>query len=307
VSCFGKLPFHREFLRVGLGSPGASFVVQWLERAHEAISKAQRPSGEGPSEVLSFAAPHSAGRGFVAGVVRQSSDGLRRHPVALFIESETSGHETQWPALPIALGTAWSGLRDLVNRSYDGLDALNSALAEGIPDLTLEPAETSWREAVSRPAEGGRWNRLTGLTADPARHAALNLLALGRAQREARSEDEGVSFVAPLTGDGTDRLVEAGAWLELFRATTTGDVPLPTIVVGESPPRLYALYRPVDGADLAAMLASGEKAAIEDVCEAWQKLPAEGAPLAAAIDEIVASETSTLADLAARLRSAGES
>ena len=43
VACFGKLPFHREFLRIGLDSPAAAWVVHWTRYPERARAHASNP------------------------------------------------------------------------------------------------------------------------------------------------------------------------------------------------------------------------------------------------------------------------
>src|SRR4029453_14567277 len=82
VSCFGKLPFHREFLRVGLGTPAAGWVVRWVEGAHAAWAA----RGDAPAEtpLVRFAAVPEGGD-LVAGVVRQSRHRPPGQPGASFL------------------------------------------------------------------------------------------------------------------------------------------------------------------------------------------------------------------------------
>jgi type VI secretion system ImpM family protein len=104
VACFGKLPFHREFLRLGLSTAVAAWVVRWVEDAHASLSQAGAVPAE--SQLVRFAAALSDR--VVAGVVRQSSDGLRRYPVTFFIEDALDVGSDGWHLAPVALEASWA-------------------------------------------------------------------------------------------------------------------------------------------------------------------------------------------------------
>ena len=299
AACFGKLPFHREFLRLGLDSGGASWVVHWLEAAHEAWSRA----GTAPdaSAAVRFAAPAPAGSGLVAGVVRQSSDGLRRHPVAVFVSAPEGVDAARWHLLPLALDDTWAGLEALLAREFGAVAELDEALAAGVPGPALDAAEESYRTALALPVTAPSWEAFAGGEGDGARHLALNLLTVARAQREAQGAADGVSLVVPLHGEPPS--VRASLWLELF-AAAAGVAVQPVIALHPDPVRLFAFYRPAEGADLAAMLSSPAMAPIDDLSEAWQTLPPSEAALASALDAVVAAGGETLGSLPARLRAA---
>jgi type VI secretion system ImpM family protein len=300
VACYGKLPFHREFLRLGLGSPAAAWVERWLTAAHEAWSK----GGAAPptSPLVRFAAPRPSGEGVVAGVVRQSSDGQRRHPVALFVEDPAPLDAGRWHLVPLALDATWDALAALAGRTWSGADELAAALGAGVPGVALAEAETGYATALARADGAGPWAALTGAVGDEARHLALNLLTIARAQREARSPAEGVSVAVPLGAGGA--AASASLWLECLRAATAAATARPVVVLGAEPPRLVAFYRPAEGTDLAAVLSSLAMAPIDDLGERWQQWPPGDAALMAAVERVVARGDDPLAALPGRVRAA---
>jgi hypothetical protein len=301
VSCFGKLPFHREFLRVGLGTPAAGWVVRWVEGAHAAWSA----SGDAPAEtpLVGFAAA-AAGGGLVAGVVRQSSDGLRRHPVTFFVEDARGIPREDWHLLPLALAAPWAQLAALGARQWDDVGSLTAALEAGTPPLDWDAARAARRAALAAPLSGSPWEALAGSGGDGASHLAANLLAVAEAQRAARSAAEGVSVALPLPPDQPPGVSWGAFWLELLDVAVGASADRPVIVLGNSPPRLVVFYRPPEGPDLAAVLSSLDMAPIDDIAEPWQALPAPGSERARAVDTILTHSTAdTLADILARLRS----
>ena len=297
VSCFGKLPFHREFLRIGLGGAGASWVVRWVEGAHESWNRAGNvPDG---SPLVRFAAAVDGGA-VVAGVVRQSTDGLRRHPVAFFVEDKRGADTDEWHLLPLAFEGPWAALGELGERSWESLASLTAALDSGVPEPDWERARPGYHEALAAPSGGAPWEALVGVHGEPARHVAANLLAVLAAQHDARSEAEGVSVAVPLPDDPTAAPGRACLWLELLGAAAAR----PAVVVGSAPSRLVAFFRPPEGSDLAAVLSSLDMAPIDDLGEPWQSLPPEGSDRAAAIDRLVTPTTGSLGSVREHLGSA---
>jgi hypothetical protein len=301
VSCFGKLPFHREFLRVGLGTPAAGWVVRWIEGAHAAWTS----RGDAPAEtsLVRFAAAPEAG-GLVAGVVRQSSDGLRRHPVTFFIEDAREVGGPDWHLLPLALATAWDDLDALATREWDGLESLTAVLQSGAAPLDWDGARAARREALTTRVPEPSWEAVTGASGAAARHVAANLLATAEAQRDARSAAEGVSVALPLPPGPPGAAIRSTFWLELLAMAVGSTAHRPVIVVGTAPSRLVAFYRSPEGPDLAAVLSSLDMAPIDDVAEPWQALPADGSARARAVESIVESRgAETLEDVLRRLGS----
>jgi hypothetical protein len=298
VSCFGKLPFHREFLRAGLGSAAASWVVRWVEGAHECWSRA----GDAPAESspVRFAAALDGG-GLVAGVARQSSDGLRRHPVTFFVEDERDPPRDEWHLAPLALAASWDALSAFSERSWDSMASLTAALATGAPEPGWDAARATYRDALAAALSTSPWEALVGQTGDPARHAAANLLSVLEAQRTARSATEGVSVALPLQAARGLAGRDSSFWVDVL--DTAAPAARPVICIGSEPPRLVVFFRPPEGPDLAAVLSSLEMAPIDDLGEAWQALPATGSEEARAIDALVASGPGSLAELRGRIRS----
>jgi hypothetical protein len=301
VSCFGKLPFHREFLRVGLGTPAAGWVVRWVEGAHAAWTS----RGDAPAEtsLVRFAAAPEGG-GLVAGVVRQSSDGLRRHPVTFFIEDAREIGGADWHLLPLGLATAWHDLDALGTREWDGVETLTAALESGIASPDWDGARAARRDALATRLSEPSWAAVTGASGDAGRHLAANLVAVAEAQRDARSEAEGVSVALPLPAGAPGVEIRSAFWLELLAMAVGSTAHRPAIVVGTAPSRLVAFYRSPEGPDLAAVLSSLDMAPIDDVAEPWQALPPEGSARARAVESIVESRgAETLEDVLRRLGS----
>ncbi len=301
VSCFGKLPFHREFLRLGLGTPASAWVVRWVEGAHAAWTA----RGDAPAESsLARFAVTTDGGGLLAGVVRQSSDGLRRHPVTFFVEDVGGVRAEDWPLVPVALAATWATLAALAARQWDDLASLTSALEAARSPLDWAAAQAAHGDTLAAPLAGAVWESVTDAAGDAGRHAAANLLAVAEAQRQARSAAEGISVALPLPTDPSQSAARAGFWLALLAAAVGAGGQRPAMVLGEAPPRLVAFYRPPEGPDLAAVLSSLDMAPIDDVTEPWRSLPEPGSERANAVEAIVApSGARTRAELLTRVES----
>jgi hypothetical protein len=301
ASCFGKLPFHREFIRLGLETPAAAWVVRWVEGAHAAWSQGGGAPAETP--LVRFVAATEAG-GLVAGVVRQSSDGQRRHPVTFFVEDGRAVRGDEWHLLPVALAPAWDVLAALSERPWDELGSLTAALERPMPAPDWDAARAARRDAVATPLRPSPWHALADGGGDAARHLVANLLVVAEAQRETRSAAEGVSVAFPLPADPMLASSRAGFWLEALAAAVGPRLARPVLVLGGASPRLVVFCRPPEGPDLAAVLSSLDMAPIDDMAEPWQALPDAGSERGRAIDAIMASGgPGTLADVLARLGS----
>lgn len=305
VSCYGKLPFHLEYLRIGLEAPGAIAVTRWIDRAHEAMHAPGR-SDEEARTTLCFASAPPDRAGVLAGVVRPSSDGRRRHPVTLFVEERPAAVSERWHLLPLALAEVWTTQRALLDRPFQDVPELTEALRDVPGTIDLDAAAADYEAALALVAPTGPWTMLTGVGGDVARHVALNFLAVSEAQREARSVAEGVALTVSLAGAAAEpavSLFRACLWLDLFRQVAPG-APLPTLLLGGEAgtwDRLWAVYRPAEGTDLAALLSGQDAAAIDELAEAWQEMPSGDA--AAALDRLVAEDPAPPSELAARVRS----
>src|SRR5262249_13623751 len=126
VSCYGKLPFHPEYLRIGIESPAAIWVTNWIDDAHEALSAGKH--GKAHPSAVCFSTFCPDGKGTIAGVVRQSSDGLRRHPVVLFVEHRSAPTAITPHLLPLALAENWVALGQILERPFHTVREFTDAL-----------------------------------------------------------------------------------------------------------------------------------------------------------------------------------
>lgn len=301
VACFGKLPFHREFLRIGLESPGARWMVTWIEGVHEAWAKGD--GGPSATPLVRFVVPVPDGTGVIVGITRQSSDGLRRHPVTVFVEWPAAVASNRWHLLPLVCASTWTSLAALLASEFESARAFAEAVAATTCEETsdaFEQADDAYRARLEQQATAAAWTALTGVSDDVARHVAANLLAVAGAQRAAGGSEEGVSLIAPIAGSGPDPIL-AGVWLELFATVVGPSCPPAAVMLRDDHPALFSFYRPLEAIDLAAVLTSPEMAPIDDLSEPWQTLPPSDPSVAAQIERLVAGGAEPLSALLARV------
>jgi hypothetical protein len=297
VSCFGKLPFHREFLRVGLESDAAADVVRWVEHAHEVWTRAGTAPAESP--LVRFATLRA--RSLVAGVVRQSSDGLRKHPVALFAECPFDDGGRAAHLVPVACEPVWTALAELLGRDVADVAGWKTVLEEGVPAPDVEAAGAAYARLCAEVTPGNAWLTATGADADTARHIALNLIAIAQAQREARSAAEGVAFAVPVGGEPGSATSMVALWIEMFGAAVT-PVPRVESIVIRPDPVLVMFYRPPDGSDLAAVLTTIASAPIDDLRDAWQAWPPDDARVRAWVTSLLERQATPFGALVEAVR-----
>jgi hypothetical protein len=294
ISCFGKLPFHREFLRFGLDGAAGEWVVRWIEAGHAALSRGE---GAAPGGAwIRFATPLEGTA--VVGVVRASSDGLRRHPIALFTTLPV-GEREAWSLAPLTFAALWEGLEGLVDDAVGSVPELAERLAGPLQESQGVAArwEAGANEPIDRP-----WETLVGRGGGEAGHVALNLLVIADAQRQARVVDEGVGVLLPLPEDSERAAVHAAVWIRVVERAVGREAPRPVVVQVAAPNRLALFYRPVDGEDLRALLGAPGELPIDDVCETWQKFPPEDPALAAAVARLTEASPAPLASLSERVK-----
>jgi len=101
-----------------------------------------------------------------------------------------------WHVLPLAAIPTWDALASVLDSAPSSLDALRSALDEGVPAPDPGAAAAAYEAVLGEAAKG--WPAFVGLADLPSRHVALNFLAVAEAQRGARSQEEGVAVGFPL-------------------------------------------------------------------------------------------------------------
>lgn len=117
LACYGKLPFWPEYLEVGLVSPGARALKDWLHRgAEQARLDASGPvGGPGPDvrrRFFLFGVP--GGGELIAGLIAPSADqgGLRSFPFALVAQFPRRDFGRQYALAPLALAQTWGALEE---------------------------------------------------------------------------------------------------------------------------------------------------------------------------------------------------
>lgn len=291
VGCYGKLPFFAEYLRVDVGDTVPDLVVTWIDEMHAHFT---RHPDSAPAEVpgACVCIAHPVGSHVAAVVARESSDGLRRHPVALYAVKEPAAGTS---GLLHAADSAWAILRELLETDHADRESFLAALSS--PELPQRIHGTTGEadDASSTGATGDRavvWTELVGQQGDDARHAALNLLAIVEAQREAASPTEGVAISFPLPQkERMARFEACESWLHVLDRLAGPSTP--TVAIFDEPGALHTYFHPMGGDELAAGLRSLSEPPIDEIVDVWQELPAEGTATREALDRL-AFEPTTL-------------
>jgi len=155
LSCYGKLPLYRDFIRNALAGPEAQAFKQWLDRGFSRHWEAQDACREyrfgSHALVLNFPGTGRAVLAFLWGSA--DNEGLRRFPFAFFVSVSASRGSGPGPALDAAAQFARraQGWQDDLDDFRD-VDALLHAIRGRQVPLTLVDEESALerlREALT--------------------------------------------------------------------------------------------------------------------------------------------------------------
>jgi hypothetical protein len=305
ASCYGKLPFDREFLRLNLDSDEGRWLVGWVDAAHHLVAGAEAVADR-PAREVRAVLTRNGGRTLTAALIRPSRDGGgRSYPIAVFSVAEGKRLREQWHLAPLAVEPIWELLAARV--LGDGVidrEALAAAVDGAeltAPDATL--AGERFEAAVRAPCPTP-WSVLTGAEPARARELASTLAQIAEAHRHARNSEEGVALwlsldTAPAGAGGLDGAMRTASWVRLFSAVAGVSKPWPGIVEVREAGRASALCilgREPDGADLAYLLAGVGGAAIDRLDEPWDSEPSSE-PARRAVEAVLNPEAGCVADL----------
>jgi len=300
LSCYGKLPCHAEFLRLGIDSEAGRWVVEGLDAAHDAIVAAgQRISAD--RELRMIIRLPDGPASLLAMLVRGGTDSRGRgYPVAVFTALDPAGPEASAHLAPLRCAPMWPSvgrrvienpgrtretLEGLLDTAVDAPDGIEAA-AERFALATSAPLKQPWL-ALANAGE----TRADALAAAVAAHGA------GAPSPRSMRLPDAVASALPLT----DAAMLASIWLRLLAA---GGGARPWAAVVEvwkrTDPRwqqLFVLDRPPSGADLAYLLGDVGESPGPVLGDAG----AEPGPLSAAAEAVLANlrarDAACLADL----------
>ena len=234
AGCYGKLPFHGDFIRHRAALPEVDALDEWIQSGILALRQAAGTGWEAAFDAappLRFLyAPKGAAR-VLGGVLAPSRDRAgRRFPFLVFagpLEARAAaGEPTQLPAL---LSSFMDRAEDLALRGWNGLDlkalpARVDALASPAPEAVA--ARTACAEFASTTTAGAFWSALFGAADDPRRFLLLENLAETLAGRAVPR------FVLRFPPSGGETAV--AFWLETARRLSRGGVELPVLAAWSS-------------------------------------------------------------------------
>lgn len=275
-SCYGKLPFDREFLRYELDSDEGRWIVDWVDGAHQVI--VQRDASIPPDSALELRAvlARGGGKSAVAALVRPSRDGGKRsYPVCTFAVFDARPLRERWHLAPLWVAPIWETMdRRLLDRSISDRKAFAAALAgaSGSPD-NLDSVGARFDDAVHKRVDRP-WGTLAGGNPENARNAARTLVQIGAAHAASRGSGDGAALRFPLASDSSD--LQIAAWIRLFSFVSASDGPWPAVVEiherGTTKPKIGCIFgREPTAEDLAYLLAGVGDPAIDDLNQTWDR------------------------------------
>jgi type VI secretion system ImpM family protein len=282
LACYGKLPLYAEFLRCGIDSPEANWLVEWIDQAHHIMAEAETPAvaGRRLEALLTFA----GGRTVLAAAIRPSVDAKGRvYPICIWATLDGRPFEACWHLAPLRLAPVWDAIGAVLDAGVDSREELAQRLAATATDPEeLGAAEHRFSEATAA-VINQPWSALTG-TSDSTQVACSGrrFIQLAEAQAEAR-EGHGPAVRFPIThittagGELSPPIVSA-AWLCLLSAASGCMRPWPAMIhVGDADKAadgtVYIFGRQPTADDLAHLLSGAGDAPIEDLSEPWDDEP----------------------------------
>lgn len=282
VGCYGKLPFYPEFLKYGLDSPGARWLVSWIDGARPLLGHVRDdaiPERE-LHVVLPSIDPNAA---IVAWIAMSCDEKERSFPICVFARIRRACFGNRWHLWPVLFESIWSALAGCAfAETVTGRPSLAAALEQF--RLELPDAESLERELQEIAEEScpNPWRRLTGSAPEAAVAMAHSFAHFVEAQR--RAEPGGGSALsvpraALMAEPDPEPAVQASVWLKLFESWSGGAMPAAVVeVVGDRDPALPELCifgRQPIAADLAGLLLPGSvTAGIDRVAEPRSPMPA---------------------------------
>jgi type VI secretion system protein ImpM len=241
VGLFGKIPAQGDFLRLGPSAPAVIAFDRWVQ---EGIDAARRAGTELPTEPLYFLFRANGVREALIGALARSSDAVgRTFPLAVYGFIDSSLLARAYPLVPGACASFLAAASDvLLDSAKLNAQQLAERLAS-MPNPTAEEtlsAEDARRAVLNGARVGDLADRLFGGVAGGRQHYAFRtFLAACEPQRGKDADRPGVTLDCVVRSP-VDRML----WLELGRRLLGWRETPPTLLWGDSPPRLLLSLGP---------------------------------------------------------------
>ena len=305
VSCYGKLPFYQDFIRIDGGTEGLRDFSAWVDRAFGMRWDDLDGRGETvdqPVRVL-YAVPRNGS--IVCGSLRDSSDsgGLRQFPFAAFTEISIRSLDPSLPGFVIGILPVWKALErwmeeatcvSSITEFYDAVRGrlIFPELIEGDP--TQSPGSVLVSEFARSLDQDHLGTSLPGLMF----HLAQTILIQKKKEPRDRMTQAYRFPYAPSIPIG----LQAGAWIGLLVRSFSKLPALPSLMLPrdslQERPAFSILFRPVEFRDVRLLSSRADQATrIFDLTTEQSKRPSPPPEFADRLRKDLLDGEATLADL----------
>lgn len=127
LSCYGKLPFYKEYLRHNLHSPETEKLIEWIEEGMRLQSSENIEAG---NFLYRFIFLPKEQKRFICGIIQNSSDGLRTYPFTVFVSCPKNQFRSHPIVLAIIFDSFWLKMEDFLRADHKTIDNFTNELMD---------------------------------------------------------------------------------------------------------------------------------------------------------------------------------
>lgn len=264
TSCYGKLPFYKEYIRFGENRRERAFLENLIDKGVAEKNLDTRQGGATPLPKLMFLYVPDKGRRILAGNLWPSSDGLRSFPVVQFSYLRRRKVSKRFHLLPIYLEGLWASMNGFLGQRFENIQEFYKRTQEfsiSLPsDYTMAEEEFNKRMESNRVSSLWPWSG----GAETDRQEGIlrffrNLRAAGEIEMRSMNADVSVALWVPVGGRGPDHFGLVAFWLQAVRITFGKPRCVPSVFMAEnsrseSAEGVFIIFRQVVPFDFLAMV-----------------------------------------------------
>jgi type VI secretion system ImpM family protein len=302
IGCFGKLPFHKEYIQANIHEPEAQHFLKWMDEGARYLKSFSGSSQNAYSQryQLIFCPKKSAK--FLTGHIRLSSDSLRSYPFAIFSTCNYKGFAGHFSLLPHLFAQFWDELRNFMSKPFADLQSFHAHLRE--LHIPIPPTPSKDKEEFLSITIGTKlnvlWNALFGTADDPRKlHILQNLWTVLSPYRKGSHHEIPIALRIPLSSKIIPPPVQIFFWLEVISRTLKRIDIAPSLFIPEpqedaTAQAFYIFFREPQPSDYRDIMENSEESEkINNLCGDWGFL--EGAKdFPPKIKRLLASQETTL-------------